>query len=959
MSIQHETTALDERIDEDSQNEDLDLEDASPLAADTCFHPREIPVIRALLTLAPAASSKESKRLHNAINITSVEQIYAKILKLRRATNKELVHYLGVMLRFPHDTINLDDLVDMKFTAQEKHLNQLLFVYFSLVEHYYSDMTYEQRLRVFFRYVFLFSSGIPLDISIYSLFAEILSRDFLGYFISRKCFTGFPFVKNLIVDFAAKAPDSIVKIGYEMPAFRQLAYVCCAPPASTVCPTDWVVRRWGIQAHESIPALFYHYDCTMFLEQLALERFQSLEDPLAAIKQDLKGTATCSVCASGADIGPRVARHFALARELEERVHEFNASASVVHPLTIDIIRLLPGVDLRALGSFLCKERNLPHLVKFAETFDFVGMNLLEALRVFLSSFAMGGESQVIDRVMSVYADEFCRQNLKNPGDRFERTSEICKRITYGFIVLNTMIFNPTTEKRLTFEDFLKQLRYNDTEFTNDENPSLSFDIEELRSFYDSVQENELKMPLVWADGYDKFQLFKRQLVTVDCGFVSGGDEICDSCTILCYRHLFRECSRSLMFLQPEPYFEMVRILDYKPEFEKYMEFHRKDTARFLESARLYLEAVAADKAFIGTLLDALEKTERPRGSMLPDLKSMFSKASLTDMREKPFPTVGQFVPAVQSLLKIRFASEEICEANCELLGLLSDTRRSYIKKICQKIIVNNSAMISRLSQYNEDLQLRILCENAGTNLSDASSSAKIKFLHMELVKGNFTQAYHDVFWSVGVCDQESFDVFCLLQSRYNDFDQIINVIRTAGDRPGPRFSYAEACPEVLNHTSNVMKLFTSTNSLLNIKIAKRIHRDTCPVNDAIFNEFDKVVYLILKCDRKERSLVEYASCIINYLSDSLTLLVNLYEEVFPLFHQISSEMSGILVKILTKRIRIFIDSGVSCCDETKDPNTVFKLKHLISALSEISLISETEIKGFGSNVGRQDIVEL
>lgn len=962
MASQQESITIDGKVDDDSFPEEMEVQGAQIEAQDTCFSERETEIIRTLLTLGPSPSSKESKRLLNTVNFCTIEQTYAKILKLTRATNKELVHYLGVILRFPHSNVSLDSLVDMKFTAQEKHLNQLLFTYFSIVEHYYSEMNYEQRLKVFFKYIFLFSSQIPLDLSIYRLFTSILKKDFLHYFIHRKCFIHFPFVKNLIVDFAFTVPDDIIKIGYELPQLRQLAYVSSAPLGSVLCSTDWVVRRWGIRMNKSIPMLFYRYDCTMFLDSLAHEKFQSLENPLESIKQDLKCSTSCCVCLGTGNTLQRVTHHFEMVKEMLDRIEEFNSLGSVRYPLTIEIIRLLPGIDLKVLGSFLCKQKNLEYLINFAHTFQFKGMNILDGLRVFLSSFMMGGESQVIDRVMTVYAGEFCRQNHTGSPEREIKIRDVCMRITYGFIVLNTMIFNPTTEKRLSFDDYLKQLGYNETEFTNDESPSLSFDIDELRGFYNSIQENELKMPLMWSDGYDKFLLFKNQLETKSadlCVYIGEMTEICDECTILCYRHLFKESSRELMFLAPEIHFEIVKILDCMPEFKKYMIFNKKDTLKFLESARLYMACSAVDRELMDTVLDVLEKTEKPRTSMLPDLKSMFSKVSLAEIKEKPIPIAAHFAVVVQNLLEIRFENESVCNKNCELLGELSESRRSYVRKVCQRIIVSNCDMITKLDQYSEDLQIKILCANGGKGINDTGDVAKIKFLQMEFENNNITPELREAFYNIKIHNQAFFNTFCLLQCKYDDFDKMVTLHRSKDEKDAIRFSYQELCPDLLKIPSNVLKLFTSGPSILNVRITKRIHRDSCPVDDKLFTDFNKIVYLILKSDGKDRTLFDYASCVINYLSDSLILLINLYENIFPVFLQISPEMANILTKILSKRVKLFIESGVACCEQTQDQNVVFKIKHLMTELYENALISEADLKAFKLSVGKQDIVEL
>ncbi|ELA41759.1 uncharacterized protein VICG_01263 [Vittaforma corneae ATCC 50505] len=212
-------------------------------------------------------------------------------------------------------------------------------------------------------------------------------------------------------------------------------------------------------------------------------------------------------------------------------------------------------------------------------------------------------------------------------------------------------MFNPTIEKKLAFEDFLKQLNYSDTTFIDGDNERLSFDTEDLRGFYNSIQENEMKVPSMWVDGYDKFLLFKKHIDTLEkncpinqsqstaalANATKDGLEICNECVIACYRQLFRDGFKSFTFLAPELFFKISLILDCKTEFGYYVDFHKKDISRFLESSKLYLENFPASQLFVNTVLDALEKTEKPKTSVLPDIKSMFSKAPSQKLKKNQF----------------------------------------------------------------------------------------------------------------------------------------------------------------------------------------------------------------------------------------------------------------------------------------------------------------------------------
>ena len=69
-----------------------------------------------------------------------------------------------------------------------------------------------------------------------------------------------------------------------------------------------------------------------------------------------------------------------------------------------------------------------------------------------------------------------------------------------------------------------------------------------------------------------------------------------------------------------------------------------------------------------------------------------------------------------------------------------------------------------------------------------------------------------------------------------------------------PYFSYSERYSECLKHSSNIMKLFTTSQSILNINFCKKIHKDECPLDSKEFVDFDNVVYLLLKSDSNNQA---------------------------------------------------------------------------------------------------------
>ena len=109
------------------------------------------------------------------------------------------------------------------------------------------------------------------------------------------------------------------------------------------------------------------------------------------------------------------------------------------------------------LGEFLSKRNHDALLGAFLDTFDFTGKRVDEALRDLLNSFRLPGESQLIERIVTVFSQKYCASEIPE-GIANE---DAVFTLTYSIIMLNTDQHNPNlkNEKRMKVEDFVKNLR--------------------------------------------------------------------------------------------------------------------------------------------------------------------------------------------------------------------------------------------------------------------------------------------------------------------------------------------------------------------------------------------------------------------------------------------------------------------------------------------------------------------
>lgn len=152
------------------------------------------------------------------------------------------------------------------------------------------------------------------------------------------------------------------------------------------------------------------------------------------------------------------------------------------------VVKFLKGttrVSKSVLGDFLSKKNNDALLRAFLDLFDFAGQRVDEALRDLLNSFRLPGESQLIERIVTVFSQKYC---AKSTPEGIANEDAVFT-LTYSVIMLNTDQHNPNVknEKRMTLNDFTKNLR--------GVNGGGDFAPDYLEVIYDSIKTNEIILP--------------------------------------------------------------------------------------------------------------------------------------------------------------------------------------------------------------------------------------------------------------------------------------------------------------------------------------------------------------------------------------------------------------------------------------------------------------------------------
>ncbi|KAF8432469.1 hypothetical protein L210DRAFT_3623319 [Boletus edulis BED1] len=139
-------------------------------------------------------------------------------------------------------------------------------------------------------------------------------------------------------------------------------------------------------------------------------------------------------------------------------------------------------LDKRLLGDYLSKLDNSELLREFMSLFDFKNKPMVDAMREMLETLRLPGEAQQIDRIAETFASVYF---ASKPAEI--KTQDAVYVLAYSIILLNTDLHNPQIRKRMSIEDYQRNLR--------GQNGGENFSPEFLQHIYDSIRKREIIMP--------------------------------------------------------------------------------------------------------------------------------------------------------------------------------------------------------------------------------------------------------------------------------------------------------------------------------------------------------------------------------------------------------------------------------------------------------------------------------
>nr|CAG8600694.1 11498_t:CDS:2 [Entrophospora candida] len=142
-----------------------------------------------------------------------------------------------------------------------------------------------------------------------------------------------------------------------------------------------------------------------------------------------------------------------------------------------------PGVSKTAIGEYLGEGDSdaIKTMHAFVDHMDFTGLGFVDALRMFLQSFRLPGESQKIDRIMEKFADRYCETNPE-----IFANADTAYILAYSVIMLNTDQHSNQVKRRMDKSEFIKNNRGINN---NNDLPD-----EFLGKIFDEIANNEIVM---------------------------------------------------------------------------------------------------------------------------------------------------------------------------------------------------------------------------------------------------------------------------------------------------------------------------------------------------------------------------------------------------------------------------------------------------------------------------------
>lgn len=154
------------------------------------------------------------------------------------------------------------------------------------------------------------------------------------------------------------------------------------------------------------------------------------------------------------------------------------------YPEMAKLLFISPGISKDSLGEFFAKndEVHKQILQNYINLFDFSDLTIDQSIRLFLSSFRIVGEGQIVDRLLDMFSIAF----YESHKDSFFHDAASVHLFSVAWLMLHTSMHNKNVVKKDTLTDFLSLLK--------GQNNNDDYDTQFLTDIYNSVKRCKIEI---------------------------------------------------------------------------------------------------------------------------------------------------------------------------------------------------------------------------------------------------------------------------------------------------------------------------------------------------------------------------------------------------------------------------------------------------------------------------------
>ena len=171
------------------------------------------------------------------------------------------------------------------------------------------------------------------------------------------------------------------------------------------------------------------------------------------------------------------------------------------------LIRYSNYVNIENLFEIMAEKNPFSNLIlkEYSKTYNFKSYNIIKAMNLFMSTFALKGESDNIYNFICAFGTKYYEDNKdiyeknklnKNVKSIYFKSDEEVTQFAYSIIILNTDLHNPNVANKMNLEEFIK----------NNQSSGLFKDVPEdyFKEIYQDIKDNELKKAYPRNNNYSK-----------------------------------------------------------------------------------------------------------------------------------------------------------------------------------------------------------------------------------------------------------------------------------------------------------------------------------------------------------------------------------------------------------------------------------------------------------------------